>query len=192
LDADAYLDSAVVQRCADDLDAARKAGKCCWYMPYNILYRLSQDTTVELLRTDPALPYHPPELAVNNLEVTGQGPGGTQYGHQYGAMAMVMSREAFFAAGGMDPRMRGWGSEDVSFLRALDTLWGLHEVVTNDICHLWHDRPGSSFKTRRWAGQTAQANSRLCQRYTHASGEPALMRGLVSERVRPKPRPWWR
>jgi hypothetical protein len=32
----------------------------------------------------------------------------------------------------------------------------------------------------------------LCQRYTHASGEPAYMRGLTSERVRPKSRPWWR
>jgi len=198
LDADAYLDSAVVQRCADDLDDARKAGKRLWYMPYNVLYRLSQDTTLELLRTDPGLPYHPPVLSVDNLEVMeGQELlGGTPYGHQHGAMAMVMPREAFFAAGGMDPRMRGWGSEDISFLRALDTLWGLHEVVTNDICHLWHDRPpSSSFKTRRLAGQTAQtgqANSRLCQRYTHASGEPAFMRGLTSERVRPRPRPWWR
>jgi hypothetical protein len=192
LDADAYLDSRVVQECADNLDAARKTGKRLWYMPYNKLYRLSRHATLDLLRTNPVLPYHPPRLSPDHLEVTGQPDGAEHYGHRHGAMVQIMPRQAFFVAGGMDPRMRGWGSEDISFLRALDTLWGCHEVTNNNVVHLWHARPDNDWQNRSWIGQGAQANSRLCQRYTHASGEPALMRGLAEERERPQPRPWWR
>lgn len=192
LDADAYLDARVVQSCADRLDAARKAGARLWFMPYAKLYRLGKPLTLDLLLSDPAQPYCIPSPPVTaSLETS---PSSATYGHQYGAMMQVMPREAFFATGGMDPRFRGWGSEDVSFLRALDTLWGHHEVMPNDVSHLWHARPGNDWKTRRWVGQAmalGPANSRLAQRYAQANGEPSFMRGLADERACPKQRPRW-
>lgn len=193
LDADAYLDARVVQDLADRLDVARRAGHRKWFMPYAKLYRLSKPFTLDLLLGDPTQPYgiaSPP--ATEDLETS---PSSATYGHQYGAMMQVMPREAFFEAGGMDPRFRGWGSEDVSFLRALDTVWGHHEVTTNDVSHLWHARPGNDWKTRRWVGQDTAlgpANSRLAQRYAQASGEPSFMHGLARERQLPKPRSRWR
>jgi hypothetical protein len=95
----------------------------------------------------------------------------------------------------MDPRFRGWGSEDVSFMRALDTIYAQHELGDNDVVHLWHERPGISWATRRWVGQPdVVANSRLGQRYAMATSEPGFMRALTSEYEHPRDvlKPWWR
>jgi len=194
LDADAYLDAQELQGLADRLDAARKASERQWFMPYNRLYRLNRPFTLDLLDTDPTLPYQipsppPAEDLDSKLDAA-------SYGHRYGAMMQVMPREAFFHVGGMDPRFRGWGSEDASFLRALDTLWGHHEVATNDIAHLWHSRPGNGTATnaRHWVGQDATLgppNSRLAQRHSQATGEPGAMRAIANEREQPKPRKRW-
>jgi len=188
LDADAYLDSRVVQECADTIEAALAAGRRLWFIPYNNLYRLNQPTTLELLATNPEAPYavgSPPPPGWLESDHHSQA-----YGHQYGALIQIMPREAFFTVGGMDPRFRGWGSEDASLLRALDTLYCQHEVTSNDVVHLWHVRPGSDWTTRRWVGQQwSPANSRLAQRYAQATSEPGFMRALVEERRVPQQAP---
>jgi hypothetical protein len=194
LDADAYMMPAVIQQCADNIDKAAAAKKRLWYMPYDKLYRLNPGTTAALLRTDPRLPFRvssppPPDW----LEPAPDPSGGhsCNYGHQYGAMAMVMPRRAFVTAGGMDPRFRGWGSEDSAFLKALDTLYSQHEVARADILHLWHSRPGTNWETRKWVGQNwAPANSRVAQRYQAAAGESGFMRALVDEHSPPRRRLW--
>jgi hypothetical protein len=72
-------------------------------------------------------------------------------------------------------------------MRAVDTLYTEHQVVTGDICHLWHVRPGSDWRTRHWVGQPASAPGvgvplpRLAQRYAYATSEPTFMAGLVNE-----------
>ena len=186
LDADAYMNPAVIQSCADQIDAARRARKRLWFMPYDKLYRLNTAATASLIQSNPALPYtvsSPPPAPW--LETTPDPSGGhsCNYGHQYGAMAMVMPRQAFALVNGMDPRFRwGWGSEDASFLKALDALYSQHEVARADILHMWHTRPGTNWQTRKWVGQNfTPANSRLAQRYQAAAGDPAWMRGLVDE-----------
>jgi len=182
LDADAYMDAHAVQECADNIESAVAAGKRLWYMPYHGLYRLNEKVTLELLRTNPHASFcvksPPPE---DWLE-----PGRSHhYGHQYGAMMQIMPREAFFTAGGFDPRFRGWGSEDASFMRAVDTLYAPHELADNDLLHLWHTHEGNDWRTRRWVGQARQMNSRLAQRYAWATGEAGFMRALVEEHVQP-------
>jgi hypothetical protein len=73
-------------------------------------------------------------------------------------------------------------------MKSLDTLYCPHQVADNELLHLWHARPGVDWKTRRWIGQQwSPANTRLAQRYVHASGEPGFMTGLVGERPRLKP-----
>lgn len=202
IDADAYLDARVVQQCADNIIAALKDDRKLWYVPYRRLHRLSEQFTVGLLDDDPTLPYSIPSPP--NPEWLEPGTNtAVNYGYLYGAMAMIMPTEAFFTVGGMDGRFMGWGGEDVSFLKSLDTLYGLHEVTYNDILHLWHLRPGRDWKTRLWIGQGAGlTNSRLSQRYSVASGEPEWMRGVIHERIQATPlsrsylrkqrrQPWW-
>ena len=183
LDADAYMDARVLQACVDAIDAAVSAGRRLWYMPYNHLYRLNLDITTALLEGDPTAPYRipspPPEDWREKVDES------HSYGHRFGAMIQVMPREAFFLVGGMDPRFRGWGSEDVSLLRALDTLYCQHEVAVADLVHFWHERPGDNPADRHWIGQVFPANSRLAQRYSFAVGEPGFMSVLVNERDRP-------
>ena len=185
LDADAYMDSQVLQRCADAIDTAVQSGKRLWYMPYNELWRLNQPTTLDLLATSPEAPYTvpspPPEDWREMVDDT------HSLGHRFGAMIQVMPREAFYEAGGMCPAFRGWGGEDISFLRALDTLYCQHEVAKADVVHFWHERPGPDPASRFWYGQSFPANSRLTQRYALAAAEPEFMRALVSEHLPPGP-----
>lgn len=187
LDADAYLRPSAIQDCADAIDEALAAGKRKWFMPYSHFYRIAQWETLCLLQTDPMAPYAvsspPPQ---DWLEVGAN--GNSTKAHQFGALIQVMPREAFEMVGGMDPRMAGWGSEDVAMLKSVDTLYCQHEVALNDALHLWHARPGTDHLTRRWIGQSwSPANARLAQRYAVACGEPALMQGLVDER---RPKDW--
>lgn len=179
LDADSYLTPEALAGCADSIEADLCVGRHTWYMPYNRLYRLSQATTSKMLALDPRGLAITAAPAPGELEVIGGGP---YDGHQYGAMAQVIPAEAFRLVGGMDPRFRGWGAEDVSLLRALDTLWGHHEVAANQVLHFWHARIGSKLEDRQWVGQSWGAtNSRLAQRYAAAIAEPGYMRALADE-----------
>jgi len=180
LDADAYLTPTTITGCADAIDQAMCTGRKTWFMPYNRLYRLNHDVTMDILAhqdpTGPIITATPTPGELENL------PGGPYNGHEFGAMAQVMPREAFFDVGGMDPRFRGWGCEDISLLRALDTLWGHHEVASDQVLHFWHQRIGSQLGDRQWVGQSwGAANSRLAQRYAAAIAEPEYMRGLADE-----------
>lgn len=178
LDADAYLPAATIQTCADIIERERR-----WFVPYQHLYRLGEAHTLRLLATDPSAPIPLPPTA-DQLDT---GPRNQSDGaHKHGAMCQVMSREAFETVGGFDPRFdKGWGSEDTSFLRSLDTLWAQHETMPGHIAHLWHARIGENDggKTRAWKGQQKLgANKALGRRYRNANGYPSAMRRLIAER----------
>lgn len=190
LDADTYLDSQALQNCADAIDAAVKADRRLWFMPYTRHYRLNETASNRLLWSDPTAPYAVPSPPPSSWIEPGTG-GSEDYGHQYGALAQIMPRQAFRMVHGMDPRFRGWGAEDGSLLRALDTLYCPHQNSNNDALHLWHPQTGSTaagqWRSRRWVGQTHVANERLGQRYSFATGDTGAMRSLVDEH---KPRRW--
>lgn len=116
LDADTYLNARFVQQYVDDIDAALRAGKRKWFIPYNRLYRLSQPATEALIMTDPAhdfcIPSPPPPSILDNSELASHDQNSVHYGHQYGALIQMLPRAAFFAVGGMDSRFRGWGCTD--------------------------------------------------------------------------------
>ena len=186
LDADAFMSAHTIARCANHLEGRGRAGVDTWLMPYDYLYRLAQDPTLKVLSSHPERPALPPTTVPHpsllEADYGGYGSPSPGAGHQYGAMAMMMPRDAFYAVGGMDPRFRGWGSEDVSMLRCLDTLWGQHEVAVGPILHMWHARVGNNYTNRRWVGQSWEvANSRLAQRYATAYAEPEYMQGLADE-----------
>ncbi len=179
LDSDTYMRPEIIKQCADNIDKAVKRGQALWYIPYRHLYRLTQVAGRAVLDSDPLFPVQFPQPPFEEDILNSHG---SMHGHRFGALIQIMPREAFFAVGGMDPRFRGWGGEDVAFVRAVDTLYGSHKTTANDVLHIWHPTIGSNHKNRMWEGQTKHfPNMNLVSRYNRATGDAGRMRVLVDE-----------
>ena len=87
---------------------------------------------------------------------------------------LVITPAAWWRAGGMDERYRGWGMEDVAFRCAADTLLGPTIRHDGTAHHLWHPIT--------WSPHTPeyQHNAALLERYQQAVGNPAAMRALIT------------
>ena len=191
IDADSYLAVPSVLRCAREIRMAEERGWKLWYVPYRNLYRLTEQASRVILDSDPEspppFPHAPPESDIMNTALY-QGTPVSRIGHWYGAMAQIMSREAFETVGGWDERMRGWGGEDHAAMVAMDTLYAPHKSLPDTIAHIWHpvmhpenvdDRAG---KRRLWNNQEAtKTNDALSGRYYWSKGNPERMRRLVDE-----------
>jgi len=102
-------------------------------------------------------------------------------GHNFGALIQIMPREAFWEVGGMEARCRGWGTDDIAFVMALDTLYTRHRTLDNDV-FTFHHEPRGRRHHRLWEGQENEdPNGRLGERYSRALGDPGKMRALVDE-----------
>ena len=181
LDADCYISAATIRECARLIREARAWGKPLWYLPYRRFYRLTEEASLRLLATDPA---HPKAFPDPPLDSELESHGGISFGHWYGALIQVMPREAFEAAGGMDERFRGWGGEDVSFMHAVDTLYGRHKTFNGPVYHVHHPTiKGTWAMTRQWAGQDKpEMNDALSSKYEDAVGDKEMMRQLIAGR----------
>lgn len=187
LDADAFMDTQALLDAAAEIRWARRHGHGLWVMPYRRLYRLTQRTTDYVESFDPTLPwgdqYFGDADAGECLSYEYENHGnGSLYGHMFGAMVQVHPREAFEVTGGWDERFSGWGGEDISFGRCVDTLYGRHKSLNYPVYHLWHPQlPGGSSQwatSRRWEGQTS-GNEDLAQRYYEAYLDYSKMRALT-------------
>ena len=185
LDADAYLDPVSITTAVAKIERAERHGHRLWFIPYRVLYRLTEEATNDLLFWGhPCLPYQ----SFDDGDILSQ--EGSHHGRRFGAMAQVMPREAFFAAGGMDPRFRGWGGEDVSFVRAVDTMWGKHKTIDGDIYHLYHQKIGTDWRDRIWKDQRRpRVNENLASRYDRANNQTETMQSLINEFK--ERRIWW-
>lgn len=182
LDADAYMDGDILDKCADTILEELSYGNKMWYVPYRNLYRLTREITELILCWEPSNPFRFP-LPINLDYVEDKDIGyRSKYGARYGAMVMMFPREAYEELGCFDERFKGWGGEDIALLRALDTLYGKHKTSNNDIYHLWHPFIGDSPKNKMWVGQDSpNPNSWLASRYNRVTGNPKEMRKLVNE-----------
>lgn len=186
VDADGFVSASAVLHCANQIREARKRGYRLWFVPYRQFFRLTEEALQRILRSSPKKPYQfptpPPESCL-------QRPTASQFGHRYGAMVQIMSKEAFWMVGGWDPRFRGWGGEDNSAMRAMDTLYWPHKTLPIQVLHLWHpmlsvegqDHWVDQFH-RIWPGQTGGcANKALSSQYFQAIGNRKKMREIVSQ-----------
>lgn len=188
LDADAYISGRTLEKCADDI--LENIHNHLWFVPYRHLFRLNQIVTEAIILSDPCDPFRlscppPDEFLFDHQDRA-------KYGHRYGAMCMIIPREAYNELGGFDERFRGWGGEDVAILRALDTLYGKHKTKKGCIFHLWHPIIGHDWKTRRWEGQEHNnPNEKLAYEYHKATRHPSKMRKILDDAQRHKRRKIW-
>lgn len=186
VDADGFVDAANILHCAKEIRKERELGRRLWFVPYRKFFRLTEEASRLLLKSDPRNP-HKFELPPDTCHV--QGDADPNVGHWYGAMIQIMPREAFDIVGGWDTRFLGWGGEDHAAMRAMDTLYWHHKTLPGQVLHVWHPQLGPSgaaswvhWKERMWEGQTdPSVNDRLSWRYYHAMGNQRLMRKLIDE-----------
>jgi len=185
IDADCYIDPAVILDCAKEIRIGRGRAprEEVWFVPFRHLYRLNRPSTLLLIGSDPCDPFRfgsPPD----EEDV---GPtSGSGFGHWYGALIQIYPREAFEMVHGMDARFRGWGGEDISFTFVLDTLFGEHRTTDNQVLTLFHTiqaKPKTNPDLLRlWDGQEdPRKNWNLAGRYRTALRNPEVMRGIVEE-----------
>jgi hypothetical protein len=152
-DADSFVAKDILEH------AVTLAAESPWVMPHRRVFRLSPESTLSLF-----------ELGI--VDVPGQCRA-RRHKAPVGGGIVVARREVFDQVC-IDPRFVGWGGDDVSFGRALDTLVGLHVQLFGVLYHGHHpDEP-----TRQNA--TAETNA-LAGRYLEAHGNPAAMRALLDE-----------
>ncbi len=139
-DADAWLEPNAFYRA---VDVARKTHKLV--VPWKFILRLEEKSTETVLKTNPASQI---EITENMRSTAFNGPDPMSAGTM-----LVLSRQAFEAVEGMDPRFRGWGMEDVAFGRACATILGPTVYGNEEVVSLYHTRPTGEVRGRMWQGE---------------------------------------
>jgi predicted glycosyltransferase involved in capsule biosynthesis len=179
IDADCYISGSVILSCAARIREARRWREPLWFVPYRHLYRLTEKATAQLVASNPK---NPVKFVMPHIsEDVGSSESAAAIGHRFGALIQIYPREAFTLVGGVDPRFRGWGGEDVTFVRVLDTLYGIHETTPNEVLTLWHTALGDVY-LRKWSGQPdIGANDQLSIRYRRTRRDPLRMKAIINE-----------
>lgn len=142
-------------------------------VPWTIAHRLTAADTMRLRRLDPAMEQPFTQTMRKNVSDYRPSPSTA-------AMVVVVTREGFERVGGMDPRFRGWGAEDVAFGLACGALLGLTKIILGEAYALYHKRPRANGK-RVWEQDDGSHNVPLGERYWAAKGDPEKMTILCSE-----------
>lgn len=151
----------------DDLEeAVRLAHSVPWVVTHGTVWRLAPAPTAALVAREPGSveTYDPRGDKLDRPSYTGVAGGGL----------VVLHRDAYDAVGPPDRRFVGWGGEDTSWRRALNTLVGPAHRGAAMMTHLWHPPqpdhhdPSPEAKT-------------LAKRYRRAVHKPEAMRALIEE-----------
>jgi hypothetical protein len=146
---------------AQPLHAAIKAAADgVLHLPYTWYRGLSQAGTVDYLAGKPA------------------GDCATDWAHEWATGGvLVIQPGAWWAMGGMDESMIGWGFEDTAARVCADALLGPTVKHDGTITHLWHPLESGLGSPQH------VANGRRMQRYVDATGNPDAIRALIAERA---------
>jgi hypothetical protein len=135
-----------------------------WSMPHGIVHRLSRRGTNAVYLAESELLDAPTFKLTERTHVGPHGGG------------MVVTTRAAYEATGIDPRFTGFGGDDISFARALDTLVGPCERFDFPMTHLHHERT-----PRRPGNRGSTENEALAARYMIADGDADAMRSIIAE-----------
>lgn len=143
-------------------------------VPWWKSHRLHKEDSLAIMKTDP----HGELPVTDEMREACQGEGPTPAS---AAMVLCIQRSAFERVGGMDPRFRGWGSEDVSFGLACWTLLGRNEYHLGEAFALYHPTTTTKEGMRVWSLDKGNLNADLYNRYWAAQGDVPAMTALCSE-----------
>lgn len=163
-DADSFVNS---RRLGEAVARARVAP---WVIPFETVRRLNSAVTQDLLSWSSEHPVAVPPIPDGRLdrpEYLGIRGGG-----------IVVARADVYDAVPLDPRFEGWGGEDLSWGRALDTIVGQGDRLDGALWHLWHP-PELAGKNPSFTGDA----DRLVRRYRAATGNVRMMRALIEDRM---------
>ena len=171
LDSDCLLDPDVIRNCVGRIASSFTP---IWFVPFKVSGHMTEAATAKLLKLPPVL-QSVDSVRDTKFETTITMPHG---------IASILSRVAFNKAGGFDERFRGWGSEDVSFIRAVDTLYTQYTRTSNTVLHLWHPRERRGYIKNLWVGQDPldSTNSDLSKAYQAAARNKVKMQNLIAGR----------
>jgi glycosyl transferase family 2 len=155
-DADSFVSHDVLVR------AAELARESPWVMPHRTVHRLTPAATRYVLAQDPAENPNPSLRRREHVPPVGGG--------------IVVAASPAVTTVPLDPRFEGWGGEDISWGRALDTLIGPHAQLDGTLWHLWH-LPG-----RRKALPHTET---LANRYLAAAGQREAIEAILAEKPYP-------
>lgn len=164
-DADSWVPAEGLRKAVNLLDRAP------WVVPHSKVHRLSPHLTESVLAREP----------VDEVPVARRSLARQAYSGPPGGGIVVLTRTTLETAGPPDPRFNGWGGEDISWAKALNTLAGSFTRLRYPLFHLWHE-PQPTYR------KALPASEALAGRYLEASGKPAKMRALLEE-VTPWPSP---
>ena len=160
VDADLFIDPAVLT------EAVELAPTVPFVVPHITVHRFDEESTAALYAGRP----QPRTLTKRPYE-----------GLVGGGM-VVLTRQAFDKVDGMDERFLFWGSEDIVFGMALETLVGPHHRLFGELWHLYH--PYVSHPNL-----VPEESDRLVTLYQAAKFHPAQMRAVIAGEAYRKPWP---
>lgn len=131
-------------------------------LPYHYYGGLSEESSARVMSDPKKYPPHKERYEETNEESIGG--------------IWVIRKEAWWRAGGMDERFRGWGYEDNAFFVASETMNGPVKRIRGRIHHLHHPRPKGFTQTPEYF-----FNQRLYQYYREALGNPIRMQQILNE-----------
>lgn len=159
-DADVVVHHAAIATCATAVVAGHP-----WAFPHSEVYRLAPRLTLDVLAHRTKGPSH---------FVGGAALERRAHAAPRGGGLVVLSRASYDVVGGIDPRFYGWGGEDISFGRALDTLAGPPFTLREPMWHLYH-QPQEILPGRRASAESEA----LASRYLDAVGNVKQMAEVV-------------
>jgi hypothetical protein len=131
-----------------------------WAIPHHNVERLSESSTLELLRTGNV----PADVTYTRWPYLGMAGGG-----------VVVLHRATYDDCPLDKRFIGWGDEDQSWGWALSCLYGLPMRTDGVLRHLWHPHPAPG--ARHSASLDAH---RIWRAYRAYRDDPIRMRLLLN------------
>jgi hypothetical protein len=168
-DADTWLEADRLQK-AIDATAIRKR----MVVPWARVIRVDKEGSERLLKMDPTK-----SLPLESVSAERGSPDPTTAGTIF-----CITRNGFEKVSGMDPRLRGWGFDDISMRRACDVLLGETTYLHYGIAYsLWHPAPGNGDRGRIWGpNDIGMMNVELNSQYMDAAAQPeGAMRELCDE-----------
>lgn len=165
------IDADVVAHVAQ-IQAARDlilAGEAKYVIPYRVYIQMAPDDSVRLIsKCDPADDVPEPRRVNWRTDCGNAG-------------LMLITRQAWDECGGWDDRHVGWGTEDRSWVMALETIH--HGAVRTDgyvlhVCHPRDPKRKEGLRDNAWLGE----------RYDAAHYNPDAMRAVIRERLESEPR----